>query len=335
MDINILVSTLNTPITVIPPVVSGGYSMTLIVPFVQCNITKYPPVVQLRGVFEATIISEQDDCVVNWRTDTSLWLYSHVQTAPRLGFYTPTINKYGVGLRFQNIDIPPQYTITAAYLIVTSTSNVNPGTVNSVIIGQASNNPPAFSNIDDYKTRRGTVVGGANDNNITFNSVPWNNIQGFLTNVTYQSPDIKTIIQEIVSRGGWAAGNSLVLFWGDHAGNSSMYRTTAAWGHSYSAPLLHIEFSPTSAAVVVPVKEIVINRYPPAFFFIPSVIIAVPTKNISITTFPPVVFLIKYKQFDIAIICENNFFVSSSMNKMYSIFIKIKQIFRESINKWS
>ncbi len=168
-----------------------------------------------------------------------------------VGYVDSDVDRTGNGLRYLDIGIPKGAVIEAAYLKVKSCSDFNVNTVNSVIIGQAADNPGVFSTIADYQARRGTIVGGANDNNITAASVTWNAIGSWIEGETYNSPDIKTIIQEIINRDGWVPGNALVLFWDDHAGNSSTTPSAIRGGFAYDhaagpelTAILHIEWSP-------------------------------------------------------------------------------------------
>ncbi len=55
-----------------------------------------------------------------------------------------------------------------------------------------------------------------------------------------QTPDIASVIQEIVDRGGWNSGNSLVII---ITGTGT--RTAEAYdGDQAGAPLLHVEYVP-------------------------------------------------------------------------------------------
>jgi hypothetical protein len=63
--------------------------------------------------------------------------------------------------------------------------------------------------------------------------VPW------IARSTYGTPDITTIVQEIVSRPGWQSGRALALSFsrgsGKREASSSNYR-------SAEAPVLHVEY---------------------------------------------------------------------------------------------
>lgn len=51
--------------------------------------------------------------------------------------------------------------------------------------------------------------------------VTWNNIGAWTTPNDYNSSEIKTVIKEIVDRGGWASGQDIVIFWEDFDGQST------------------------------------------------------------------------------------------------------------------
>ena len=66
----------------------------------------------------------------------------------------------------------------------------------------------------DFDTRFG-VNGGAGE--LTTASVAWSNMAAWTAGQWYNSPDISSIIQEIVNQGGWTSGNNMALTWNDWA----------------------------------------------------------------------------------------------------------------------
>ncbi|MBU2346665.1 MAG: hypothetical protein KJ888_20940, partial [Gammaproteobacteria bacterium] len=170
--------------------------------------------------------------------------------------------------------IPNAATIDLANLILTGSVAKSNNNVNSVVIGEDADDAATFSTLANYQGRRGTVVGGANNNNITTASVTWNAIAAWSVDESgadTTSPDIKSIIQEIVNRVGWASGNAIVLYHDDHAGNSTATdatnRNAYTWDNaSAKAPLLEIDYTVLIAieaiasevsAIVISVPEIV------------------------------------------------------------------------------
>jgi hypothetical protein len=99
-----------------------------------------------------------------------------------------------------------------------------------------------------YQTRRGTVVGGANNNNITSAQVNWDNIPTWSSNTWYNSPDISSVIQELVN--AHAPNNeALAFFWDDHEARSGAYSRICRsyeYDGATSAPKLHIAYTAPS-----------------------------------------------------------------------------------------
>jgi hypothetical protein len=198
---------------------------------------------------EVPVAASTDDCRVHW--SGSAWSLTTVITDQLVGCpNASTIYKVGGGMRFLNINIPVGATIEEAHLIFTCSNSRSAVTVNTIIIGEKSASPDTFSDIANYQSRRGTIVNGANDDNITSHSVYWDNIGAWSYNHAYNSPDIKDIIQEIVNLPDWKGDGTdrIVLFWDDHAGrgtqSNDIQRIAASYDNSNLAePVLHIEYS--------------------------------------------------------------------------------------------
>ncbi len=162
----------------------------------------------------------------NWTARTDLG-------AGQVGYFDSSRHKQGSGMRFLNITIPSGSAILTAVLEVEAGATETLTTVNSYITGEKSATPAGFTDLANYQTRRGTVVGGANDDNLTSAQVSWDDVEGFTLGVNYQSPDISTVIQEIIDLPAWADGNNLAIFWDDHDGRSTASNTRSRrfdWG---------------------------------------------------------------------------------------------------------
>ncbi len=189
-----------------------------------------------------------DDNYIYW--DGSQWVDWMEGPNFRAGYTTSAVYKQGGGARFTNVTIPQGAIIDQAYLTLRASESVSAATVNTVIIGEDTDDAATFSTVANYQARRGTVVGGANDNNITTASINWDAISAWTLNSDYNSPEIKTVIQEIVDRVGWASGNAMVLFWDDHAagGTQSNYTYRSAYSYNGSttyAPQLVVTYTPS------------------------------------------------------------------------------------------
>ena len=114
--------------------------------------------------------------------------------------------QYGGGMRFNNIGIPNSALIVSAYLILTCRIATG-GTCHTRVSAEKHDDAPTFA---DNK-----AAFDARYANHTDAVVDWDNVPPFVVDVEYPSPDIKTVIQEIVNRPGWASGQSIVIFWED------------------------------------------------------------------------------------------------------------------------
>lgn len=143
-----------------------------------------------------------------------------------------------IGLRFNNLNVPQGAFISNAYIQFTVDETDNsPGTV--VFQVEAVDNSTTFSSTAfDISSR--TVV---ND------SVLWSNIPAWTNagdaGADQQTPNLASLVQHIVNRGGWASGNSL---------NFILHGTGERTAESYdgvasSAATLIVEYSvPVSAS---------------------------------------------------------------------------------------
>ena len=158
----------------------------------------------------------------------------------RVGAFGAATYQFGGGMRFLNVTIPQGTTIDAAYLTLRARAVTQNGTVvNTRISAEDVDNPATFA--DD------AAAFDARWANRTTARVDWDDIPTFTSNVDYNSPEIKTVIQEVVDRGGWASGQAMVVFWDDFEDRSShvsgAYREVYSYdGSTTYAPKLVITF---------------------------------------------------------------------------------------------
>ncbi len=154
--------------------------------------------------------------------------------------------KYGSGMRFTNITIPQAIVIDGANLILTSGSgNPTGAIVNTRISAEDVDDAPTFADNAAAFDTRWTAR--------TTERIDWDAIPVWTLDIEYTSPEIKTVIQEIVDRIGWASGQDIVLFWEDFEDrsthNANTYRNSWSYDESPAkAPKLHIEYT----AIVIP-----------------------------------------------------------------------------------
>jgi hypothetical protein len=136
-----------------------------------------------------------------------------------------------VGMRFTGVSLPKGSTITRAYVQFT-TDETNTGSASLSIKAHDVDDAPAFT------TSSGNVSNRATTNaSMGWQPAAWSSVGVASSN--QRTPDIKSVIQEVVSRSGWNTGNDIAIII-----NGTGERTAESYdGSSSQAPLLHIEYS--------------------------------------------------------------------------------------------
>lgn len=176
-----------------------------------------------------SVNSDNDDVYYQTST-TNIFLTGQ---AAQVGDHDATYYDLESGFRFQAIGIPQGATITSAYFEGEAFSYIGAYTA-IIVMGQDADDTITFSNAADYTGRARTTA------TVGWTPTTW------VTDTRYNSSDIKTIIQEIVDRGGWVSGNDMVIFtthelgWGGSSTRILMY----AYDQDNSKPAtLYIEWA--------------------------------------------------------------------------------------------
>jgi len=188
------------------------------------------------------IVASTDDAggrlTVNVYWDTT-W------TVNPAGGDSPT-QQYYSGMRYQNINIPQGATITEAHITFTCGISGFSGTgTRTRFSADDTDDAATFSTAADYTTRW---------NARTTAEVDWDSptLTAWVIDSEYQSPDLSSIIQEIVDRPGWTSGNAIAIFWGDREDRSTHVGGNRRYAYTYDSdptktPELYIawEVAPT------------------------------------------------------------------------------------------
>ncbi len=129
------------------------------------------------------------------------------ETDLRLGNNNDTGQPGVVGLRFQNLAVPPGAIITSAY-IQFSTDNPSPTNIgdpaNFTIDGEAVGNATPFTaTVNNISGRARTVA------QVAWATPLW--AGRHVSGPDQRTSDLSTIVQEIVDGGGWASGNAMAF----------------------------------------------------------------------------------------------------------------------------
>jgi len=116
-----------------------------------------------------------------------------------------------IGLRFAGVTLPQGTSINGAFIDLARQGR-SFGAITTTIVGQA---------VDDAApmTGFGTFTPDISSRTPTNAAVDWN-VQNFSGGNPFSSPDIKTIVQEIVDRPGWASGQAMFFRFQDGAGSA-------------------------------------------------------------------------------------------------------------------
>jgi len=106
-----------------------------------------------------------------------------------------------LGLRFTEVNLAKGTTIDSAFIYLTShEAKATDDVANLTIFGEASDNAVTFNETDLITSRSYTSA-----------SIEWTVDEEWGLWTSHRTPDIKSIIQEVVNRNGWASGNAIAL----------------------------------------------------------------------------------------------------------------------------
>jgi hypothetical protein len=141
-----------------------------------------------------------------------------------------------VGIRFKGVEIPQGASISGAYVQFQVDENSSDVTVLE-LQGEAVDDALTFSSTSwDISSRARTAA------TVNWTPAPWPNVGEAGDN--QQTPDIASVIEEIVGRPGWQSGNSLAII----ISGSGKRVAESHEGVSAAAPLLHVEYTTASPA---------------------------------------------------------------------------------------
>lgn len=132
-----------------------------------------------------------DGSAIDFNGDSELIIGEHPSSALNL--------RYEAGLRFTNVTIPKGDTISSATITFTA-AGAESGTPSFTIKCEAADDAAAFSTYADFVARSKTTA-----------SASWSP-SGLVNNVTVDTTNFASALQEVVNRASWASGNDLVVF---------------------------------------------------------------------------------------------------------------------------
>lgn len=152
-----------------------------------------------------------------------------------------------IGLRFRNLPMPQGAVVVDAFLDFTTDSTASDQPTSLVIHGLALDDPSEYSYVDHAISAQPR----------TTQAVAWNDLPIWQTlDEVHRSPDLRTVVQEIVDRPGWTSGKALALV----ISGSGWREAYSHDGDSTKAPLLTLRW----------VAQIVELNHPPRITSTPA-----------------------------------------------------------------
>jgi PKD repeat protein len=166
------------------------------------------------------------------------------------------------GLRFRNVSIPAGATISSAYLQVCSSQSQRIG-LSFNLAADAAGNSVVFSQSSRPSRRTQTTSVVTHNDNVSWAANTW-----------YALDEMKSVVQEVVSRADWQAGNSLSIIINGTA--------SGAYARKYVSSF---DASPTNAPMLVVSYTTVTGRSPTATIALsPTAVAAGGSATLSWTT---------------------------------------------------
>ncbi len=146
-----------------------------------------------------------------------------------------------IGVRFTGVGIPKGVTIKKAWVQFTAddiNNEYHVPPVSVIVEGELSPDPVDFSSGNPNISSRATTTASE-----VWDIPQWTAVRS--AGQDERTPDISSIIQEIIDQDSWAAGNAMVVILRDNPANPSQgTRESEAFdGEASLAPVLHIDYT--------------------------------------------------------------------------------------------
>jgi hypothetical protein len=149
--------------------------------------------------------------------------------------------------RFDNLRVEQGVTVTSAVLRFLPSGSDTNTTVNVLING-----------VDEDDAAAPSTFAEAEGSTRTTANVAWNSVPSFISPVPQASPDISSIVQEILDRPGWSSGNAMVLLVEDNGSTiaSDRVRNSDSFESEGAAVRLEITLATTATDDFIEMEEI-------------------------------------------------------------------------------
>jgi len=142
---------------------------------------------------------------------------------------------YNSYVRFPNITVPQGATVVSAVLTFISNGTWPNDTANML----------CYCNDEDTATAPTSAV-EFNALSLT-DGVAWDAIEHWIPDTPYETPELQSVVQTIISREGWSSGNAIGIILKDNGSNIGSYRGIYAYNSGGNYPKLTISYTTPGA----------------------------------------------------------------------------------------
>jgi hypothetical protein len=166
--------------------------------------------------------------------DGLVYTTNFFSATPDLYFGDSGGTSINIFIRFLSVNIPQGSTITAAYIKFTSNNNASTTTMNANIYFNNIDNAVAPTDATEFDA---LALTGA---------IAWSAIPAWTDDVQYDTPELKTILQTVVDRGGFSSNNAVQAVLKDNASSETTMRHPSSFDFSSGAEKaeLHVTWEP-------------------------------------------------------------------------------------------
>jgi len=134
-------------------------------------------------------------------------------------------------------------TIDTSYVTLVARYDDAATTVSTTVYREAATNPAAPTTMADFSGRTMDAT-----------TVAWASLSAWTANSAYNTPEIKTIIQDCIDAVGWASGQAIQIFIKNNSSTSGAIRRPKDYSVSAAdCPALHVEYTAAAGGLPIPV----------------------------------------------------------------------------------
>jgi len=155
---------------------------------------------------------------------------------------------YDDWFRFTSVTIPAGATIVSAIVRFFSGPSQSATICNVNLYFENADSAPAPGTRTDLLGRPLT------------SAVAWNNLPAWTLDSTYDTPDLSSILQDVIDRGGWSSGNALMLHVRNNSSTAGAYRAIITFD-AYTGKSAELIVSYTEANQISKSETIILSEF--------------------------------------------------------------------------